>query len=359
MKLSIVPLLLLLMLVLSSCEKDAVEKESVNYQLFNTSNSGLPTDFVNVLAIDNSSNIWIGTFDKGVVKYDGTHWTQYNTSNSPLPNDSVSSISVDNLNRIWIGTKRGVAMLDQQTWKTYNASNSGMKGTYVVSLTADNLNRVWVSATSKEMEKSGLYLFDGINWQFFNDENSIMPHYFITTMATDRNNVVWLGLGMFQGKGGLIKVQEEEWQLYDKSNSPIKYNLVDDISFSSTNKLILTSPAAMFFSKEDNLQGYMQTFDGNSSWTDISPANPKLTLSNRITASAYDKKDNIWIATSIDQSCPACNYTLYKYNGKKWTVLSSENGNFPRTFISDIKVDDSNTVWVAAGDVGLIKITQK
>jgi len=60
----------------------------------------------------------------------------------------------------------------------------------------------------------------------------------------------------------------------------------------------------------------------------------------------------------MDPSCPTCNYTLSKHDGQKWTVLSAENGNFPRTFISDIQVDDANIVWVAAGDVGLIKITQ-
>lgn len=360
MKKSIVlPLLLLLLAFFSSCKKDAVEKGSVDYQVFDISNSGLPTNFVNVLSIDNRSNVWIGTFDQGLVKYDGRTWTQYNTGNSSLPNDSVSSLAIDKLNRVWVGTKNGVALLDQHTWKTYYASNSDLKAENVITLTTDHLNRVWVSATSKDMKKSGLYLFDGTSWRFFNEENSIMPHYFVASMATDKNNVVWLGFGIFQGKGGLMKVQEGEWQLFDMSNSPIKYNLVNDISFSSTNKLLLSSPASVFFSDKDKLQGYMQTFDGNSTWSDISPANPKLTLSNRINASAYDKKDNIWIATSIDQFCPTCNYTLSKFDGKKWTVLSSENGNFPRTFISDIKVDNSNTVWVAAGDIGLIKITQK
>ena len=57
--------------------------------MYNTSNSGLPDNNVNTIAIDASGNKWIGTGDDsfegaGLAEFDGTNWTVYNTSNSGL-----------------------------------------------------------------------------------------------------------------------------------------------------------------------------------------------------------------------------------------------------------------------------------
>ena len=347
---------LLLFILLSSCDYEDVDPGYPEYEIFDVSNSGLPTNFVTVLAIDNNSHLWIGTFDNGIVKYDGSEWTIHNTSNSGLSSDSVTSIAVDELNRIWVGTYDGVSMFDQKTWTIYDSTNSGMKGKHILALATDKQNRVWISSTGKSPGKSGLYLFDGVNWESFNNENSILPHYLVTALAMDRNNTLWIGTGMFQGKGGLIKAEGDDWQLYNTSNSSLKYDLVSSISFSRNNELLLSSPVHPLFGSPDELAGYLMTFDGMGNWTDLSPANQQLNLTNRVTASAYDNEDNIWLATSVDIFCATCNYALSKFDGEIWTIFSAENGNFPTTFISDIKIDEANTVWVAAGDVGLIKM---
>ena len=40
----------------------------------------------------------------GLAKFDGTTWTVYNTSNSGLPDNYVSSIAIDGSGNKWIGT---------------------------------------------------------------------------------------------------------------------------------------------------------------------------------------------------------------------------------------------------------------
>jgi ligand-binding sensor domain-containing protein len=59
--------------------------DGINWTVYNTSNSGLPDNYVYAIAIDGQGNKWIGTLGGGLAKFDGVNWTVYNTSNSGLP----------------------------------------------------------------------------------------------------------------------------------------------------------------------------------------------------------------------------------------------------------------------------------
>ena len=58
--------------------------KSTEWIVYDTLNSGLPSNVINSIAIDSNGIKWIGT-NKGLVKYNGIIWTVYNTSNSGLP----------------------------------------------------------------------------------------------------------------------------------------------------------------------------------------------------------------------------------------------------------------------------------
>jgi ligand-binding sensor domain-containing protein len=76
----------------------------VNWTVYNSSNSGLPYDYVYAIAIDGQGNKWIGTLSGGLAKFDGVNWTVYNTSNSDLPYNDVWAIAIDGQGNKWIGT---------------------------------------------------------------------------------------------------------------------------------------------------------------------------------------------------------------------------------------------------------------
>jgi ligand-binding sensor domain-containing protein len=61
--------------------------DGVNWTVYNTSNSGLPDNYVRAIAIDGQGNKWIGTLGEGLAKFDDVNWTVYNTSNSGLPDN--------------------------------------------------------------------------------------------------------------------------------------------------------------------------------------------------------------------------------------------------------------------------------
>jgi ligand-binding sensor domain-containing protein len=56
-------------------------------------------------------NIWGG----GLAKFDGSSWTVYNSSNSGLPSNSVYAIAIDGEGNKWIGTWGGglQSLMDQ------------------------------------------------------------------------------------------------------------------------------------------------------------------------------------------------------------------------------------------------------
>ena len=65
------------------------EFDGANWTSYSTSNSGLPCDIVNAIAIDGNENIWIGTGVYanwgGVSEFDGTNWTTYDILGMTLP----------------------------------------------------------------------------------------------------------------------------------------------------------------------------------------------------------------------------------------------------------------------------------
>jgi hypothetical protein len=54
-----------------------------------------------------TGNKWIGTWGGGLAKFDGVNWIVYNTSNFGLPDNYVSAIAIDKQGNKWIGTVGG------------------------------------------------------------------------------------------------------------------------------------------------------------------------------------------------------------------------------------------------------------
>jgi ligand-binding sensor domain-containing protein len=77
--------------------------------VYNTSNSGLPDNWVLSIAIDSSENKWIGT-QYGLVAFDGSNWTVYSPSNSGLNNSWAKYIVIDTKGNKWIGTQYGLSV---------------------------------------------------------------------------------------------------------------------------------------------------------------------------------------------------------------------------------------------------------
>ena len=191
--------------------------DDTNWDVYNTSNSGLSDNVVLSIAIDGSGNKWIGTYDGGLAKFDGTNWTVYNTSNSGLPHNRVLSIAIDGSGNKWIGTLGGLAKFDDTNpggagWNVYNTSNSGLPSNNVSSLAIDyQSGSKWIGTLG------GLAKFDDTNpgragWTVYNTSNSGLPYNTVTSLAIDGSSNKWIGTYMgglaVYNEGGVVSVEE-------------------------------------------------------------------------------------------------------------------------------------------------------
>ena len=85
--------------------------DGTNWTVYNTSNSGLPSNTVDDIAVDRNGTIWFATRYGGIANYDGSTWTIYNTSNSGLPSNSANGIANDSDGSHWFGTDAGIGVL--------------------------------------------------------------------------------------------------------------------------------------------------------------------------------------------------------------------------------------------------------
>ena len=125
--------------------------------MYDTSNSGIPSNYVSTIAIDSDGTKWIGfpglgwSDSHGLASFDGTTWTVYDTSNSELPSNHVVSIAIDDNGVKWIGaggwSGGGLVSFDGTTWTVYDTSNSGIPVNYVSTIAIDDYGNKWIGTS--------------------------------------------------------------------------------------------------------------------------------------------------------------------------------------------------------------------
>ncbi|AOY47098.1 TPA: diguanylate cyclase [Vibrio cholerae] len=77
-------------------------------------NNGLPSSEVRAIVTDLQDNLWIGTSNGIVKRTPQGVLTTYNKNNSPLPDDYIMALAVDSEGKLWVGSAVGVAYFDEQ-----------------------------------------------------------------------------------------------------------------------------------------------------------------------------------------------------------------------------------------------------
>jgi ligand-binding sensor domain-containing protein len=163
-----------------------VKLHDTTWTTYNSTNSGLPDNYIRCIVIDSAQTKWIGT-SGGVAKLHDTVWTVYDINNSGMVNDNVNALAIDQAGNIWIGTNLGIAKFDGLNWTIYKTYNSGLPDNSVYALAVDHNNNLWIGTYS------GLAMFDGTNWAVYDTSNSALPADIIITIVVDNNNDLWIG----------------------------------------------------------------------------------------------------------------------------------------------------------------------
>ncbi|MCW3105287.1 MAG: two component regulator propeller domain protein [Bacteroidetes bacterium] len=156
-----------------------------------------------------NDKICVGTSGNGVHYFNGSSWITYTTANSYLPNNEIHCIAMENDTNLWLGTNGGLAHFDTHFWAVYNPSNSIISHNYITSVTVDGAHNKWVAALG-----TGLIKFDNATWQQFTP-----PCVEISAICADHANNIWLGFQSGEVTNGLVKYDGTSFTLYNSSNS--------------------------------------------------------------------------------------------------------------------------------------------
>lgn len=337
--------------------------------------------------IEAASNdtVWCGTLGGKLLCFDGENYKSIDISNSPLADNIVTAIHIDNNDNKWISTRKNISLKTKEqfkefykkpavafisdnngvTWiafytnsahEDYNngdtslikISNAGTEvftsnnspftpGIQINSLATDAKNNLWISSNN------GIFVFDGETFTNYNTGNSSIPSNYIGLIIFDNTGNLW---GTLNGQGisnGLCKFDGSTWTVWNTSNSKIPTNIVSGMDVDSENNL--------WFSCMDEERivgreygGGLTCFDGNSMKT-YNIYNSGL-LCNTIFDVYVDRKDKIWLATSVAG--------LMNFDMKdKWKSFNTGNSGIAHNWVQQIKQDKEGNLWLGHPGAGV------
>ncbi|MCF8432791.1 MAG: T9SS type A sorting domain-containing protein, partial [Melioribacteraceae bacterium] len=186
--------------------------------------SGIPHYTINKVIEDENITKWIATEFFGLVKFDGTNWNIYNKSNSEIPSNQINDIALDSKMNVWISTRQGLCMYDGKFWQVYNQANTGHEIDYAWDIEIDSKDKIWISIFDQNMLAS----FDGNEWKIYNSQNTILPDNFIGRLAVDPDDNLWVGTN-----DGFFIYNGTEWKHFTADNSDLPDNWVQCFAFDS------------------------------------------------------------------------------------------------------------------------------
>nr|HMT30362.1 hypothetical protein [Bacteroidia bacterium] len=170
----------------------------------------------NEIQVDpNTNDKWISFDAFGLGIYNGSSWTVYNSGNSGLPSDSINCTIILNQTDAWIATKAGAVLKAGNNWTVYNTSNSGLPSNNITAI-------IEYGGFTYFGTNNGLARFDGINWTVFNTSNSGIANDSITKIISGFNGDLFIGT-----RNGLSNLTGTSWTNYSNANSILNRYVYD------------------------------------------------------------------------------------------------------------------------------------
>jgi ligand-binding sensor domain-containing protein len=293
----------------------------VNYRM---SNSGIPSDYFNGVAVDQDGNVWIVN-SYSLTRFDWNNWFTYTPDNSTYPGGNINSIYAFG-NDVWVCSSNGLIIYKNGTFEIQGTA-TGLPSDYIYCALKESENSIWVGTNL------GLCHFDGSTWTVYNTQNSGLPINNVSAVKRDANDVLWIGtVG-----AGMVEFDGNNWVVYNSDNADLpSSNRVTSLAIVGGSTVW-----AGFSNLGNSTQGGTAIFDGQHWTTYVSIP------SDYIYGITVQSDNLLWVCNSDNG--------LSKYENGNWSRYTTSNSRISSNRIFGVAIDQNGHKWIATYGGGLSK----
>ena len=201
---------------ISMLENGLAKLKGYEFSHFTKKDGLLSNEISHILELKDSS-LLISTFDKGLGIYKFIDNNLINTSNI-LPNKNVSSFDIDKQNNLWIGTSEGLALVNKNQ-TTFFTTADFLAHNKVNDVFVDHKDVIWIATSG------GLSFFNGIEIRSLKESDGLINNE-VQTIIEDSAKNLWIGT-----LGGLIRFNKERSTSVDyNENEGLDYKRIHSLA---------------------------------------------------------------------------------------------------------------------------------
>lgn len=304
---------------------------------FNTANSGICSNHINVLFEDRFGNIWIGSYSEGISIYNPTNGTFRNYKQEDGQEDGLSSNLITGITEgcdgnIWVSTSTGG--VNVFSWKSGTFSSLDLFGQKCSCLRMDKLGNMWIGTIGK-----GFGVYSGIKrGEIQKNINTMSVDVYsstVTDIFEDRQGNIWLALyqkGLLMLAGGKNRFNKYAYNPYSKSLT-IREGAVQPLFVDSHSDIWLGVDGAGLYRLDKDFS-ILNQYKEQSGYSFV----------DAIPISVFeDSKQNVWIGTYLN------GIIRYNRSANKFDKQLSKR-ELTSSIVTDITEDDKERLWIATNN---------
>lgn len=357
--------------------------------------------------VDNSNQLWLGTYGSGLIKFNGEKFQVFNNNSSfpkikyiycdeydnslwlaqnsitkfdgtrfisiPLrlnlfepSRGNIRFIGIDKNNNKWFGGEK-LSVYNNENWKVYDTTATNRSDYNCFA--HDQKGNFWIGVNG------GILQYKNGHWSDIYDIRINSGYYNITkiyALTVDKNDILWAATDM-----GLFSFDGKNWTVYSDKEVGTKTNKITALAVDSKNNIWFTNDYGLFvYTRKEWLRYYPTTQNSrfecftklaidkndviwlvncrnelvkfeNNYWYVVEDFSKFNMLEKNINTIAVDNNSNVFIGFSYGG--------LYLYNNQNTIHLNKSYQLLPKS-INDIKIDKDGIIWIASS-YGLYKLT--
>ncbi|HUC84110.1 MAG TPA: two-component regulator propeller domain-containing protein [Candidatus Acidoferrales bacterium] len=274
---------------------------------------GLPGNAVTSIVQTQDGYVWLATY-AGLARFDGVRFTVFSSANTPaLQSDRLTSLFADRHGDLWIGHERGdLTRYHEGRFESFSFHQPGARRK-ISAIGEDEAGEIWMLNEEGTLIRAR----DGASCALFNDNGE-------AGMAQDENGRIWVASG-----GKLAELNRQHLLLE-----------TNDLAGSYVQGICSSARGGLWVAGDGRVRRWQ-----SGRWVQDAGTNPCVTL---ITAMLETRSGNIAMG--------AVESGLYILSPSAGLLHFGRAEDFPQDWIRCLCEDREGTLWVGAGNGGLVAL---